>query len=39
MSLLPEDIEILLMKTPPSYRKQEEEKSKNNFITFCQAMR
>ena len=38
MSLLPEDIEILLRKTPPSYRKQEEEKSKNNFITFCQAM-
>lgn len=37
-SLLPEDIEILLRKTPPSYRKQEEEKSKNNFITFCQAM-
>ena len=38
MSLLPEDTEILLRKTPPSYRKQEEEKSKNNFITFCQAM-
>lgn len=38
MSLLPEDIEILLRKTPPSYRKQEKEKSKNNFITFCQAM-
>ena len=38
MSLLPEDIEILLRKIPPSYRKQEEEKSKNNFITFCQAM-
>lgn len=32
MSLLPEDIEILLRKTPPSYRKQEEEKSKNNLL-------
>ena len=31
MSLLPEDTEILLRKTPPSYRKQAEEKSKNNF--------
>ena len=38
MSLLPEDIEILLRKIPSSYRKQEEEKSKNNFITFCQAI-
>ena len=37
--LPPEDVERLLRKMPPDYRKQEEEKSQNNFLSFCQAMK
>ena len=38
MSILPEEVENLLRKMPPSYWKQEEEKSRNNFFSFCNAM-
>lgn len=39
MSLAPGDVEKLLRKMPSDYRKQEEEKSINNFVSFCNAMK
>lgn len=36
--LLPEDTENLLRKMPSDYRKHEEEKSINNFVSFCKAV-
>ena len=36
---LPKDTEFLLRKMPEEYRKREEEKSKNNFLGLCQAMK
>ena len=34
----PNDREFLLRKMPLEYRKQEEEKSKNNFLRLCQGL-
>ena len=36
--ILPEDTEKLLRKLPLEYRKREEQKSQNNFVSFCQAI-
>ena len=36
--IYPEDTEKLLRKLPTKYRKREEEKSQNNFVSFCQAI-
>lgn len=37
--LQPNDTDYLLRKLPPEYRRLEEEKSMNNYISFCEAMR
>ena len=37
--LQPNDTDYLLRKLPSEYRRLEEEKSMNNFISFCEAMR
>ncbi len=36
--IYPEDVERLLRKMPSEYWKHEEEKAKNNFVSFCNAM-
>ena len=37
--LQPNDTDYLLRKLPQEYRRLEEEKAMNNFISFCEAMR
>ena len=36
--IYPEDTENLIRKLPSEYQKHEEEKSQNNFASFCQAI-
>ncbi len=36
--IYPEDTEKLLRKLPSEYRKREEEKSQNNFVSFCRTI-
>lgn len=38
MTIQPGDTEFLLRKMPETYRKKEEEKSRNNFLSFCDAL-
>ena len=38
MLLAPRNVENLIRKMPLDYRKQEEEKSINNFVSFCDAL-
>ncbi len=38
MTLQPGDMEFLLRKMPENYRRKEEEKARNNFLSFCEAL-